>query len=337
MPQSRASSSYGYNTLYSFGIPYDGQQPKAGLIDLDGTLYGTTYKGGKYGAGTVFNMSTAGSEKVLYSFSAPRKDNDGANPSATLTAIGGVLYGTTEYGGIARYPDGTVFAISTAGNETVLYRFRGQYRNYHFYDDGANPIASLIDVKGKLYGTTLTGGDGSICGGGGCGTVFRISTRGREKVLHSFGYYNDGANPAANLVNVNGTLYGATEHGGGSSYGLGTLFSISLTGAEQTLYNFGYKGPSGGNPVAGLIYVDGMLYGTTPGGGPDYGGTAFSIATSGDLNPIHNFGSNSDGSTPVASLLSVKGTLYGTTSQGGLYGKGTVFSMTLSGNATGSP
>ncbi|MGB7049503.1 MAG: hypothetical protein WBD57_14355, partial [Candidatus Cybelea sp.] len=41
MPQSRASSSYGYNTLYSFGMAYDVQQPKAGLIDLNGTLYGT--------------------------------------------------------------------------------------------------------------------------------------------------------------------------------------------------------------------------------------------------------------------------------------------------------
>ena len=79
-----------------------------------------------------------------------------------------------------------------------------------------------------------------------------------------------------------------------------------------------------------------MLYGTTPREVvPTYGRTAFSsITTSGDLNTIYNFGSNSDGSTPVASLLNVNGTLYGTTSQGGLYGKGTVFSITLSGNET---
>ncbi len=41
LPQSHASS--GYDTLYSFGASYDGQQPKAGLIDLNGVLYGTTY------------------------------------------------------------------------------------------------------------------------------------------------------------------------------------------------------------------------------------------------------------------------------------------------------
>ncbi len=57
MPLGRASSSYGYNTLYSFGKPHDGQQPKAGLIDLNGTLYGTTYGGGKSGGGTAFSVS----------------------------------------------------------------------------------------------------------------------------------------------------------------------------------------------------------------------------------------------------------------------------------------
>ncbi len=175
------------------------------------------------------------------------------------------------------------------GKEKVLHRFRGQYRDYHFYDDGANPIASLIDVKGKLYGTTPAGGSGSVCGPvPGCGTVFRISPSGREKVLHSFGYFDDGASPAANLVNVKGELYGVTESGGGYSsfdYAVGTVFSVSLTGTEQTLYTFGHNDPNGGGPIGGLIYVNDLLYGTTSGGGPDYGGTAFSITTSGDLNP----------------------------------------------------
>ena len=136
MPLGRASSSYGYNTLYSFGKTHDGQQPKAGLIDLNGTLYGTTYGGGKYGAGTVFSTSTSGSEKVLYSFNTYSKDNDGANPSASLIAVKGLLYGTTEYGGREAYY-GTVFRISTAGKEKVLHRFLGRYSQYGY--DGANP------------------------------------------------------------------------------------------------------------------------------------------------------------------------------------------------------
>ncbi|MGB7049501.1 MAG: choice-of-anchor tandem repeat GloVer-containing protein [Candidatus Cybelea sp.] len=122
MPQSRASSGDGYATLYSFGKPYDGAEPKAGLIDVNGILYGTTYAGGKYNsAGTVFSMSTSVTEKVLYSFNTYTRDNDGANPSAGLVALNGLLYGTTEYGGSEAYY-GTVFRVSTTGKEKVLHR-----------------------------------------------------------------------------------------------------------------------------------------------------------------------------------------------------------------------
>jgi hypothetical protein len=40
VPQAPASTSY--KSLYSFGKGSDGQEPKAGLIDVNGTLYGTT-------------------------------------------------------------------------------------------------------------------------------------------------------------------------------------------------------------------------------------------------------------------------------------------------------
>ena len=40
IPQAPATT--GYKSLYSFGKGSDGQQPKAGLIDVNGTLYGTT-------------------------------------------------------------------------------------------------------------------------------------------------------------------------------------------------------------------------------------------------------------------------------------------------------
>ena len=208
MPQSRASSSNGYDALYSFGKrSSDGQEPMAGLTDVNGTLYGTTYKGGKYGAGTVFSTSTAGTEKVLYSFNTYSKDNDGANPTASLIAVKGALYGTTEYGGLTADPsNGTVFRVSTTGAEKVLYRFYGYYYHGHLYEDGANPLAGLTDVRGKLYGTTLSGGNGEFSG-----TVFRITTSGREKVVYSFGYGSPGQNPIAGLVNLDGTLYGTTK------------------------------------------------------------------------------------------------------------------------------
>jgi uncharacterized repeat protein (TIGR03803 family) len=237
MPQAPASTTY--KSLYSFGKGSDGQEPKAALIDVNGALYGTTYAGGTYSDGTVFSMSTTGTEKVLYSFQGDTGSaNDGANPSAALLAVKGLLYSTTEYGGIPSSGGcnaGTVFRISTLGAEKVVYRFYGYYCHDHIYDDGGNPVASLIDVKGKLYGTTFSGGSNEN------GTVFRVSTGGKEKVLYNFFfYYPSGGNVAANLVDVNGTLYGTTELGGsgGQSAGYGTLYSISTTGTEKLLHGF---------------------------------------------------------------------------------------------------
>jgi uncharacterized repeat protein (TIGR03803 family) len=77
------------------------------------------------------------------------------------------------------------------------------------------PSASLIDNHGTLYSTTNFGGASNP------GTVFSISTSGKERVLHSFGqpYRSDGQIPASALVAVSGTLYGTTYQGG--SYGRG--------------------------------------------------------------------------------------------------------------------
>jgi uncharacterized repeat protein (TIGR03803 family) len=43
--------------LHSFGYGSDGATPLAGLIDVKGTLYGTTSAGGKDGDGTVFALT----------------------------------------------------------------------------------------------------------------------------------------------------------------------------------------------------------------------------------------------------------------------------------------
>jgi uncharacterized repeat protein (TIGR03803 family) len=187
-------------------------------------------------------------------------------------------------------------------------------------------------VRGKLYGTTYEGGD-SPCDGSGCGTVYSISKNGKENVLYSFSfYYPSGGYVGANLLDVKGTLYGTTSLGGAESgVGYGTVFSVSTTGTQKLLYAF--DGTNGSQPQAGLIIVNGTLYGTTTGGGAsgDWAGTAFSITTSGSLTTLDTFGSGSDGASPYAPLLNVRGTLYGTTVGGGTYDKGTVFRMSLTG------
>lgn len=59
------------NTLYSFCSQAgcaDGQFPEDGItIGADGNYYGTTYTGGAYSLGTLFQLTTAGALNVLYS------------------------------------------------------------------------------------------------------------------------------------------------------------------------------------------------------------------------------------------------------------------------------
>jgi uncharacterized repeat protein (TIGR03803 family) len=116
------------------------------------------------------------------------------------------------------------------------------------------PLATLINVDGTLYGTT-TGGEPS-----GGGTVFKVSTGGTEKALHTFESAADGAVPIAGLIDVDGTLHGTTRAGGAN--GRGAVFSVSLAGVEHVLYGDFGGGGRGANPDGTLVEVNGKLYGT---------------------------------------------------------------------------
>jgi uncharacterized repeat protein (TIGR03803 family) len=130
------------------------------LVDVSGTLYGTTEKGGAYAGGTAFSITPAGKEKVLHSFGVY---GDARLPQAALLNVNGTLYGTTFVGGAYSYLRyGTVFSITRSGHETVLYSFKGE-------QDGEYPASGLIDVNGTFYGTTLNGGAYSY------GTVYSIT------------------------------------------------------------------------------------------------------------------------------------------------------------------
>jgi uncharacterized repeat protein (TIGR03803 family) len=258
-------------------------------------------------------LRPASSYKVLYAFGGYTDYLDGAGPVAGLVEVNGLFYGTTLYGGNSNM--GTIFSITRGGSEKVLHRFAGR-------SDGMLPESGLTNINGMLYGTTNAGG--SRCGdGGGCGTIYRISTDGVEKVLHVFLGDTDGAYPEAGLINVNGTLYGTTAGGGGGpSNCCGTVFSITPEGVEKVLYVF--KGdPDGSVPEADLHYAKGAVYGTTAvGGTPNSGnpnglGTVFRVTMVGVETVLHRFKAGSDGYTPQAGLVDVGGTLYGTTTQGG--------------------
>jgi uncharacterized repeat protein (TIGR03803 family) len=170
------------HVIHTFkGGKHDGLYPVAGLVaDASGELYGTTESGGSArcggasapGCGTVFEISTSGKLKVLYSFSGGA---DGEYPWATLIDVNGILYGTTAGALSGSGDEGTVFSVTTSGKLQTLYAFRG-------YPDGAFPwFGSLTAVDGILYGTTEQGGTGKNCSSYACGTVYAVTIGSKNR------------------------------------------------------------------------------------------------------------------------------------------------------------
>jgi uncharacterized repeat protein (TIGR03803 family) len=171
---SRSKSGYTESILYRFQGGHDGAYPSGGLIaDEQGALYGTTVMGGNssFGFGTVFKLARAGSqytETVLYAFRGGV--GDGVFPHGSLIRdADGALYGTTTEGGHTShcaYGCGVVFKLSPTASgysETIAHFFDGKP------NDGATPSGALLaDTRGRLYGTTETGGALDD------GTVFRL-------------------------------------------------------------------------------------------------------------------------------------------------------------------
>ncbi|HEX3671101.1 MAG TPA: choice-of-anchor tandem repeat GloVer-containing protein [Candidatus Cybelea sp.] len=207
--------------LHSFGEFGDGANPYAALLDVNGTLYGTTDLGGSnQSCGTVFSIGTDGSgERIVHSFlNAPR---DGCDPFASLIDAGGTLYGTTCCGGgnyCANHCEGTLFSIDIAtGQEEMLHKFGNG-------TDGSEPVASLLDVKGVLYGTATIGGGTACLSGIGCGTEFSFApstSNPTYKTVHRFKAKADGFSPHAALLYSRGEFFGTTVYGGAKGRGTG--------------------------------------------------------------------------------------------------------------------
>ena len=259
-------------------------------------------------------------EKVLYSFCSNQNCTDGARPTSGLVEVKGALYGTTGLGGVYNGGSGTVFTVDPkGGKETVVYSFCAQLEGYYCLD-GQVPQAGLTELNGILYGTTTFGGNAG-CDAHGCGTVFSLdSATGAETVVHNFAGGADGAVPYAGVISIKGILYGTTFDGGGSC-SCGTVFSLNLkTGTETVLHSFG-TGTDGQEPVAGLTYVNGTLYGTARAGGTYGAGAIFSVDPgTGKEKVLYSFCPQfgcPDGGDPETNLIEVNGTLYGTTDAGG--------------------
>lgn len=354
-------STTGHETiLHTFSGGGDGAGPPGALYeDASGNLFGVTVAGGgkkfcKSGCGTVFEITSAGSEKLLYAFSGGgccHSSNDGGAPDGTLSVdSAGNLYGTTAAGGGGEDCGtagvagcGTVFELTPNGAESILHAFTDGR------SDGTYPGGTLVlDKSGNIYGLTATGGSDGDCGLGavGCGVLFEISSGGVESILHRFTGGSDGAYPSGNPVRDGGNIYFTTTGGGSTAncglgaYGCGVLYRFA--GGTLTALHVFSGNSDGAYPIGTLITdASGNLFGTTGGGGStkncglggSFGcGTVFEVSSGGAESVLHAFkGGKSDGAYPASGLLALHNHLYGTTATGGTgcgkAGCGTVFEV----------
>ena len=343
---AQAASAQTFKKLYTFcqesGCK-DGKLPKGGVaIDASGDIYGTTGAGGASGEGVVFRITAKDAFSVLHSFTGGKTDGSGPTNVSPIFDKAGNLYGVTAYGGTGTCTTssttgcGTIFKITSAGKESVLHSFAGSP------DDGYGPDGGLVmDAAGDMYGTTLAGGikNSGCSGGAGCGTVFKITSAGKETVLYHFcakADCADGAAPQGGMqIDAEGNLYGTTS--GGGTHLHGTVFKLTPAGVETVLYDFCAKTKctDGETPLGGVaLDTKGNLYGTTGVGGSAGYGTLFTITTSGkSFNVLHNFaGPPDDGAEPVGGVaVDSSGNVFGTTLAGGASVEyGTVYSYNKS-------
>ncbi len=278
------------------------------IPDPAGNLYGVASIGGIGNNGTAFSITPTGSFALLHSF--PAGPNDGLGPQYSLLRDkNGLIYGTT-FGGGPRGLNGygTIFLLTkaTIAGDIVLHSFTG--------GDGANPQGAIAaDSTGNIYGTTASGGSG------GCGTVWKMNTTGLFKVLYNFKCAPDGYLGGSVVVDAQGNVYGGTYEGGDPQacpfFGCGIIFKISPSGQETILHTFRNK--EGAVPNELMFDSQGLLWGTTSGGGTYDKGTIFTITTDGVYTDVYDFQGGMNGGVPYAGLVQdSNGAFYGTVGGG---------------------
>ena len=245
--------------LHSFGVGTDGARPCYGDLTFDhaGNIFGTTWAGGSFGFGTVYEVSqsTGGwTESVIYSFQG---GNDGQGPCAGVTLDNaGNLYGTTIYGGgngCAPQPGcGTIYRLAPSASgwtESILYNLGDSE------SAGSEPVGGLVfDSLGNLYGITNNGGGVYELTPSGSGWSFSVIY-----FFATLGAYD------SLTMDSTGNLYGTLE------YGNPEVFRLTQTGGQWMLT--GFSGSAGEGPTGSVILdAEGNLYTTAgTGGANDYG------------------------------------------------------------------
>ncbi|MEQ9117616.1 choice-of-anchor tandem repeat GloVer-containing protein [Fulvivirga sp.] len=300
---------FGYGTIYSIRndgtdfTVYDsfdhnntGFYPRSGIIKSNGTIFGTTSNG------TIYSIdNTGGGIEVLYRFNQIEPEI-AASPIGRLLAFNEKLWGVSFEGG--DYDAGFIYNINEDGtNFTNLYSFK------KIDADGRNPWCTLVELNGRLWGSTTTGGNK------GNGIIFSIADHGSDyKVEHTFNDIVVTGYPAnSDFIEIDNQIIGTTQSGGNNNYG--TICRFNKDGSQyEILHHFEYN--DGNWPTGGLVEYSGKLWGMTQQGGDFNYGTIFSINLDGTgFTKWHDFTSTT-GIRPVGRLILHNDLLWGVTSAG---------------------
>ena len=221
--------------------------------------------------------------------------------------LAGCSYGNAVGPQVPVQSDATVWNAATplAGYKSI-FSFDGK-------KDGQAPLGALIAVKGFFYGITVNGGKS------GNGLVYKITPSGTQSVVYEFkGGLTDGRAPNGPLTDVGGVLYGTTSRGGTNDSGV--FLSLTTSGTEKVLYNFG----SSASPFGPLLYDSGVFFGTETGFGSNLG-SVYKITAKGAFKTVYAFQGLPDCNSPKSGVIVVKNVLYGAAFGGGSHSAGCIF------------
>jgi uncharacterized repeat protein (TIGR03803 family) len=257
----------------------EGVNPGELVLGADGSLYGSSSRGGTEASGTIFRYTpSTGIFQRLHSLT-PSNGFDGRGPGPLVAGGDGHFYGITDapnQGSGFPPAAGTLFRLRAGGGTFTYETIRVLDRNV----DGFPAQARLtLGADGLLYGfaqtkgPTLAGTDaGAVIGGptgpAGTGTLFRFdpaepgppSNPTAFTVLHAFPLLTRWE-PSTLVAATDGFLYGTLSAGGptnrGATYRLNPATAAVTILADLPGALIGYADNS-----ALIQGNDGLLYGT---------------------------------------------------------------------------
>lgn len=286
-----------------------GELPEGSLIEYNDKLYGLTYQGGKLNFGVIFEYDQ---DEDDYSVKINLRENYGAVPSGALTEIDGSIYGTTLNGGMNIA--GTIFRMDPVTAKTTrLFEFGAPGAQPEV---GVSPKGNMIEVGGKLIGTTSSGLSDNI------GSLYRFNPVAKSMQLLTD--IKTGYTVSSGLVRVNDSIYGVVQQND-PPYA-NEMFVYKMTAGTITYHPIPEE--MGVDVLGAPVLLDGKLYLLSNNGGVLGHGTIYKWDPKTRMASVQlDLDASNVGIIPLGGLTEYNGRLYGVTpTVSGMDGNGRLFS-----------